>query len=382
MGIWMGRTIHCRNLEAYHLMKISELLLEYNEQRLIQDFGKKIEKKSSTDTTCPKNLSSQELIEKISSLDPTRNKELTFWIVLNYANGRIARYEDIASRAIPSLLKFKALLRKPNLTPPLEIRDVNSIKGLSALEDILDKYEEKDVVSNKEAQSSEEQNFYASGQAELIYNDSQVKVVSPKTKEASCFFGINTRWCTAGKSSNNRFSYYDKQGPLYIVLIKKENARYQFHFQTGQFMDEKDDAIEPTDLANGYPILWKIFTPLAEKNESVILNSDPSESVQLFSVQQDGKAIRYIENPSKKIQLAAVQENGYAIRYIENPSEDVKLVAVRENGAVIKYIKHPSKKIQIAAVQSNGYAMQWIDEPCDILRNAPIKPDGYVIFPY
>lgn len=31
-------------------------------------------------------------------------------------------------------------------------------------------------------------------------------------------------------------------------------------------------------------------------------------------------------------QLAAVQQNGKAIQYIENPSEDAQLAAVQENG--------------------------------------------------
>ena len=250
-------------------MKISELLFEYNEKRLINDFGNKLQIKSKSDSSAPKNLSSVNLIKKIADLDPTGNKELTFWLVLNYANNRINRYEDIASRAIPELLKYKALLKKPNLTPPLTIRDINQIKGLTHLEEIVDQYQEKETTSNKELENKEEQNFFNTNQAELIYNDSQVKVVVPKTKAASCFFGINTKWCTAAKSSNNMFDEYNTDGPLYIVLFKKENKRYQFHFQTGQFMNEKDEYVNPNELADKYPILWKIVSPIAEKNNSL-----------------------------------------------------------------------------------------------------------------
>src|ERR1017187_8667922 len=233
-------------------MRISELLLlEYNQQRLINDFGNKLLGRAKTDSSCPKTTDAEQLILKIADLDPTPNKELAFWLVMNYAKGLIARFEDIGSRAVPVLVKFKALLRKPNLAPKLPVRDINQIAGLSKLQDLVDQYQEKEAQSNSQLATSEEQNFFKSGQAELVYDDSQVKVVIPKTLAASCFFGINTRWCTAAKS-NNMFAHYSKNGPLYIVLFKKEGARYQFHFESAQFINEKYEEINPNELADKY----------------------------------------------------------------------------------------------------------------------------------
>jgi len=359
-------------------MKISELLFEYNEKRLINDFGNKLQIKSKSDSSAPKNLSSVNLIKKIADLDPTGNKELTFWLVLNYANNRINRYEDIASRAIPELLKYKALLKKPNLTPPLTIRDINQIKGLTHLEEIVDQYQEKETTSNKELENKEEQNFFNTNQAELIYNDSQVKVIVPKTKEASCFFGINTKWCTAART-NNMFNKYTKDGPLYIVLFKKENKRYQFHFQTGQFMNEKDEYVNPNELADKYPILWKIFSPIAEKNNSLYLNEHPSEQLQLAALQQDVGAIQFIKNPSEKVQLAAVKEDVEALEYIKNPSEKVQLAAVQKNGTAIGFIKKPSEQVQLAAVQKNGTAIGFIKKPSEQVQLAAVQKNGTAI---
>ena len=104
-------------------MKIKELLREYNEQRLINDFGKKLLARIQTDTTAPKTDNPQQVIQKISSIDPTPNKEFAFWCTLKYANGEIKRFEDVG-RAMNALEEFKKLLRKPNLNPPLQIRDV------------------------------------------------------------------------------------------------------------------------------------------------------------------------------------------------------------------------------------------------------------------
>ena len=73
---------------------------------------------------------------------------------------------------------------------------------------------------------------------------------------------------------------------------------------------KKDDEINPNELADKYPILLDIFTPIAEKNKSVVLNKNQSEEVQLAAIKQFGFAIQYIKNPSEKVQLAAVSHDG------------------------------------------------------------------------
>ena len=343
-------------------MRYLELLREYNEARLLNDFGKKLELKSASDNSAPKNQNSQQLIQVIAGKDSTPNKELTFWLCLNYANNGIARWEDIDSKAVPELLKFKALLRKPNLNPPLQVRDINQIKGLSALTDITEKYQEKEAVSNSQLADQEEANFYNTEKAKLIFNNEQVKVIVPKTKAAAIFFGKGTRWCTAAKN-NNYFARYSNDGPLYIVILKGTNEKYQFHWESNQFMDSADQSINPNELADKYPILWKIFKPIAVKNKSLILNWNPSEEMQLAAVKQNGYVIEYIKNPSEAVQLAAVTQNSYAIRYIKNPTEKVQLIAVRKNGGAIEYIKNPSEAVQLAAVKQNGNAIRYIKNP-------------------
>jgi len=354
-------------------MRFYELLREYNEQRLIHDFGDKLVKRSDDARATP-----EAIIKAIAELDPTTNKELTFWLTMNYANKGIARWEDISSRAVPALLKFKALLRKPNLTPPLPVRDMNQIKGLSALEDITEQYEEKEAVSNRVQSSAEEQKFYDTKQAILFHNDDQVKVVIPKTVAAAQFFGKGTRWCTAAEN-NNRFAEYNDNGPLYIVILKGTNAKYQFQWESDQFMDAKDEVINPNELARKYPILWKIFNSVAIKNKSLALHQNPSEAVQLRAVQQDGRAIGYIQNPSEAVQLRAVQQHGYAIQYIKNPSEAIQLAAVKKSGWAIGYLKNPSEAVQLAAVQQDRSAIQYLKNPSEAVQLAAVKKDGNAI---
>ena len=74
-------------------------------------------------------------------------------------------------------------------------------------------------------------------------NSPEYSILVPLTKEASCYFGINTEWCTAATSSDNAFESYNRDGPLYIILEKKTNTRWQYHYESGQFQDENDNSI-------------------------------------------------------------------------------------------------------------------------------------------
>ena len=238
-------------------MKISELLLEYNENLLVQNFAAKIEAHAKLDTTAPKNLNGTQLIQAIAK----ENKDFAFWISLNYANyndkkfnGGIQRWEDITSRAIPDLEEFKTLLRKPNLSPPLPIRDINQIKGLDALFNILKPYREQEQPIT----DADEQQFVNSNQVKIVINKPNLKVVVPLTKQAAIFYGRGTQWCTSAKK-NNEFSEYDEDGPLYMILAG--GKKYQWHFETSQYKDSSDNDSNPIELAMKYPGLIEIISP-------------------------------------------------------------------------------------------------------------------------
>lgn len=319
-------------------------------------------------------------IEKITGA----SGETIFWLVHRYLKPidqgyGIDRWEDIRARAVPAIEKFTELKRKPQLAPPLPTRDLNQIKSLRELENILDAYRDQEPVSRQTQRQAEEQAFYNTGRAKLIYNDADIKVVVPRSPSASCYFGKNTRWCTASRDDEETFMRYHQQGPLYIILIKKANARYQFHFPSEQFMDEQDNAVNPRALADEYPVLWRIFEPISRENHSILMIKNPTEQDKLAAVEQDGDVIRYINNPSEDIQLAAVNQWPAAIQHIDNPSEAVQLTAVKRDGTVIMHIDNPSEAVKLAAVTNDGYAIKYIENPSKELKLAAVKNYGQVI---
>ena len=146
------------------------------------------------------------------------------WIANMYANGSI-KLGDI-----------------PELNSALVTYDKNrsqlpDIKGCGSLGELIDWVKDlSDDFKPVRKRSNAKSNL------EKVYEDGAWVVYVPHSHEASRRGGEGTHWCTA---SENPYYYnmYSKQGPLYINLRKSDNAKFQFHFETMQFMDSNDNSV-------------------------------------------------------------------------------------------------------------------------------------------
>jgi len=123
--------------------------------------------------------------------DPSPRNKYVNWMITRYLRGDIKRLEDIPARIAPALDLYQKLQNKKKLKP--EHKDINKIQDL---EDVMQSYQMQDASSRKEQKKSIEQELYKSGEAKLIYNDAEYKIVIPITHKASCYFGKNTKWWT------------------------------------------------------------------------------------------------------------------------------------------------------------------------------------------
>lgn len=60
---------------------------------------------------------------------------------------------------------------------------------------------------------------------------------------ASCELGTGTEWCTATGKTREHYDDYISQGPLYIFIKPGSSEKYQFHYESGQFMDKNDNPV-------------------------------------------------------------------------------------------------------------------------------------------
>lgn len=204
------------------------------------------------------NISKDEF-EKIVNLDPTYNSErdimgkYTKWLLKKNNLDTIQKTKDEDLYKIKQdLLQFdKAKIRKK---VPKEYSDINKFDIKSLASYVFDNL--KDVDSLSQNQSAK----LAKEDSEKYETDNWYIIV-PKTKEASCYYGKGTRWCTAAKNDeDNYFDTYANEGNLWILINKQyPSEKYQIHFETGSLMDTKDQEVDSMLFFTEYPDILKFF---------------------------------------------------------------------------------------------------------------------------
>ncbi len=286
-------------------MRYINLTEAYSRQKTLDNYGDRLSKELSDEYNYSDHKTTPEqAIEHFEANDPTPKKAYVKHFIRWYLDGSLQRLEDTSKATKPLQLYNKFRLRD----------DVPDIATMT-FDDLLDLGEKlASTASNSEISKSEEEEFYKNGSAQLLVNNDEWKVVIPKTEEASVYFGRNTRWCTAATETTNYFGYYNKQGKLYIILQKKLNKRWQFHFETSQFMDEKDHQISKEDKDE-------------IGNKSGVFNC--------IDLSKDGLLIKHIPNPTFQQMKIAVKENALSLFYINDktqiPKEIYKSISTEDS---------------------------------------------------
>ena len=253
-------------------MRFKEFLIEYDRKKTIDNFGRKI-LTSTVDgkhlfdinmkaTSFPTRIAAAEhvlsvIFDDLEATDPTPNKQYTLFLVKWLLNG--ARLEDLFSRGSSALKKFHLLKQRQLIN--LNDRDIGKYHSFDEFEEKMAQYKDvDDRVVNK-------------GNIEVFYEDKDLRILIPLDMEAAIYYGQGTRWCTAS-TNNNLFKNYNPSGPLYIILPKKPalaGEKWQFHFSSGQFMDETDNRVDLFELCDRYPQLREVFSAEASKKHVIAL---------------------------------------------------------------------------------------------------------------
>lgn len=348
-------------------MRVYEILLEYNITSLLKTFGPilmdKWEKEGKPYANEIGEGTPEDILKWIEQYDPTQNKKYMTWILSRYAGkkGGINRLEDIPSRVATALNEYERLSRKKKLKP--EHKDINQIKTIVDLTTIVGEYKDESLTSKTEV----------SDEVDVVFEDKDYKVIVPKSLKASCDYG-NENWCT---TSADMYQKYSDQGPLYIIFDKGWETKYQWHFESRQYMDEYDEPIEVKGLHNMITLNKEMTSAILKhygglKKAAMVdpltwfrYIKNPSEEIKRAIVKRNGQMLKYIENPSEQLKWIAIYEDPRSLAYIENPSEEMKLEAVKINGWAIRYIINPSEQVQLLAVKEDGNLIKYIENPSE-----------------
>ena len=55
-------------------------------------------------------------------------------------------------------------------------------------------------------------------------------------------------------------------------------------------------------------------------------------------MQQDGHALRYVEQQTDEICLAAVQQDGHALQYVKQQTDEICLAAMQRDGDALRHV--------------------------------------------
>jgi len=210
------------------------------------------------------NISSDD-IEEIYSLDPSKTKKYSNWMVRQFANGYSLK--DIHSIIIDFEKKQK-LLSKQDIE---QYKTLDTLK--SALSDVSSKSEEKRKTKKEGSKK--------------IYEDDEVLVIRLDSKEACVIYGKGSKWCIAQKEEEYYERYKSNNVIFYFLLSKIYNDSINSKIAISverdtennvvavNFWDAQDGTIKPEELAGLYKNGEKIISICidnAKKQESSILS--------------------------------------------------------------------------------------------------------------
>lgn len=175
-----------------------------------------------------------------NNADPSPKKEHTQWILGQYRKGHV-RQED-AGRIHQTLTDFNTYKGR------LDVKDINKYGHIADLETAIEPH-----LGKHASKGAEERAIKHEG-ADLVHEEPGLTMHHIKTKEAACYYGKGTKWCTAA-DKNNMFDHYNNEGNLYILHSAK-HGKFQFHRESNQFMDDKDREIKEDkfkEMMNDHP---------------------------------------------------------------------------------------------------------------------------------
>jgi hypothetical protein len=117
-------------------------------------------------------------------------------------------------------------------------KDINQYVSLNELESVVNFVRDK----NKDKELE--------GQAKKIYEKGDFVVIQPKTEQASCKYGSNTKWCVTSKGSGHFSRYTAGRQGLYFIINKakstnKNYSKVAIHFDDEGFMRYWDSQDSP-----------------------------------------------------------------------------------------------------------------------------------------
>ena len=271
------------------------------------------------------------------------------------------------------------------------------------------------------------------GNSVTIRDDDVWLIVVPLDKEASCFHGKNTDWCTT-KQDEQYFEQYFYQDNVTLVycIMKSTGWKWAMAIQeqtkihkltnsrpTIDFFDQQDDQIDERTfvsqtkldvsailnevnkldltfhrgaLSRNNQRIRELFKA-SETDPLVIVNSQHEIEKILIFLKNRSDVITYLykvgeqdpntfklSRPVQAMLMDVMGKNPASQRVAPFITDNtIWGRGVLKNPSIIGLKTDPSIELQYAAVSENGAAIQYITDPSELIQMAAVGRQGYCI---
>jgi hypothetical protein len=217
--------------------------------------------------------------DAVLELDPTPNNQYTQWLIVKGLKDKYGDYsyddngyflelyslKEDAPRITNALKTHFEKKKADNF--PKEYVDINKVKNISQLEDIIRPFDVSTSIYQRPFEEIlEDSNATVGVDYWHIYKSKELDLYIPRTELGACVLGAQTEWCTTwGEQSLNpkfskRSSRFDvDEGDLLIMRLKNQTpntnsempyygSMYQMQISSDQIMDEKDNSVKIIDI--------------------------------------------------------------------------------------------------------------------------------------
>ena len=185
----------------------------------------------------------EEDFDKIIRLDPTFNENRDS--VGKYGKWLLGLYKKdnpLNNGNVTDIIQQYDKLKNDN-SKKIE-KDINKFKSLKDMYTAIQSTEEIELSDRQKLRKRQKNKDY-----DIVWQNDNWAIFVPNTWEAAVNLGKGTSWCTADSREDVGKEYYykylKKGGKYYIIINKHDKAeKYQFHFESQQFMDDYDGRVD------------------------------------------------------------------------------------------------------------------------------------------
>lgn len=245
-------------------------LLEGKEDFLADKYGEAVTRRFAEINGADEDAKT--IISYFLDADPSKGKYLE-WMVKQYILGNF-RDEDTQTVG-EDLARFEGFKNR------MAKKDINQYKSLFDLREALEVLT-NDVSSLMGDDGETIQALINKKELRIVHNTGHIRILEELTSNAATIIAKGTKWCTTSPSMFNSYTKTGSYiGSLYVVYIGKD--KYQFHFESKQFMKPNDQQIQSGDIKEkDVKAIKQIFLKIYKMEQMPLWMMDEKDVLSIF----------------------------------------------------------------------------------------------------